>query len=145
MSFFQVLPYTILQHILSSVKKMLKEWQKIEAAGIFDSLEEFAKYYYENGEKSCFRIITNDPWSKENFFFGTYQELLEFYKTDVSVSKEAKSRIGEKFHYLTILDVFAENKTGKKIVYAKCKCDCGASIGCLYKFSFSSQNVSMEL
>ena len=64
-------------------KKMLKEWQKIETAGIFDSLEEFAKYYYENGEKSCFRIITNDPWSKENFFFGTYQELLEFYKNEL--------------------------------------------------------------
>lgn len=106
-------------------KKMLKEWQKIEAAGIFDTLEEFAKYYYENGEKSCFRIITNDPWSKENFFFGTYQELLDFYKTDVSVSKAAKARIGEKFHYLTILDVFAENPNGKKVIYAKCKCDCG--------------------
>ena len=36
-------------------KKLLKEWQKIESANIFESLEDFAKFYYENGEKSCFR------------------------------------------------------------------------------------------
>ena len=90
-------------------KKMLKEWQKIEAAGIFDTLEEFAKYYYENGEKSCFRIITNDPWSKENFFFGTYQELLDFYKNELP-----KRSIGRKYHSLTVLDVFKENKEGKQ-------------------------------
>ena len=101
-------------------KKMLKEWQKIETAGIFDSLEEFAKYYYENGEKSCFRIITNDPWSKENFFFGTYQELLEFYKNELP-----KRSIGRKYHSLTVLDVFKENKEGKERWYAKCQCDCG--------------------
>lgn len=101
-------------------KKMLKEWQKIEAAGIFDSLEEFAKYYYENGEKSCFRIITNDPWSKENFFFGTYQELLEFYKNELP-----KRSIGKKTYALTVLDVFKDNKDGRERWYAKCKCDCG--------------------
>lgn len=101
-------------------KKMLKEWQKIEAAGIFDTLEEFAKYYYENGEKSCFRIITNDPWSKENFFFGTYQELLDFYKNELP-----KRSIGRKYHSLTVLDVFKENKEGKERWYAKCQCDCG--------------------
>lgn len=101
-------------------KKMLKEWQKIEAAGIFDSLEEFAKYYYANGEKSCFRIITNDPWSKENFFFGTYQELLEFYKNELP-----KRSIGKKTYALTVLDVFKDNKDGRERWYAKCKCDCG--------------------
>lgn len=101
-------------------KKMLKEWQKIESANLFNSLEEFAKYYYENGEKSCFRIITNDPWSKENFFFGTYQELLEFYKNELP-----KRSIGKRFHHLTVLDVFKDSKSGKERWYARCKCDCG--------------------
>ena len=101
-------------------KKLLKEWKKIESANIFANLKEFAKFYYENGEKSCFRIITNAPWSKENFFFGTYQELLDFYKNELP-----KRSIGKKYHSLTILDVFKECKNEKECWFAKCQCDCG--------------------
>ncbi len=101
-------------------KKLLKEWKKIETANIFSNLEEFADFYYANGEKSCFRIITSEPWSKENFFFGDYSELLNYYKNEFP-----KRRIGQKFHSLTILDVFYKNVNGKELLYAKCRCDCG--------------------
>lgn len=109
-------------------KKLLKEWQKIESANIFESLEDFAKFYYKNGEKSCFRIVTNEPWSKENFFFGTYQELLDFYKNELP-----KRSIGKKYHHITVLDVFKDNKDGKERWYAKCKCDCGKTAIKLYE------------
>ena len=105
--------------------KLLKEWNKIKNSNIFNSFVCFAEFYYSNGEKSCYRKFTNEPWSKENFFFGTYQDLLNFYKTDTTVSNSARSKIGKKFNALTILNIFAENTNGKKVIYAKCQCDCG--------------------
>ena len=44
-------------------KKLLKEWEKIKDSDIFASFEDFAEFYYTNGEKPCFRINTNEPWS----------------------------------------------------------------------------------
>jgi len=104
-------------------KNLLKEWAKIEYADIFSSLEDFAKYYYTNGEKKCFRINTNDPWSKDNFFFGEYSELLIYYKKE-----HPKKHIGKKFHSLTIIDMFWQEHNGKEKLYAKCKCDCGNEV-----------------
>ena len=104
-------------------KNLLKEWAKIEYADIFPSLEKFAKYYYANGEKKCFRINTNDPWSKDNFFFGEYSELLIYYKKE-----HPKKHIGKKFHSLTIIDMFWQEHNGKEKLYAKCKCDCGNEV-----------------
>ena len=101
-------------------KKLLKEWEKIKDSDIFVSFEDFAEFYYTNGEKSCFRINTNEPWSKDNFFFGEYSELLVYYKEE-----QPKKRIGQRFHSLTVLDVFWQEKDGKDTLFAKCKCDCG--------------------
>ncbi len=106
-------------------RKLLKEWKKIEQANIFQSFEEFAEFYFFNGEKHCYRKYTNEPWSKDNFFFGTYEELLQFYKVDVTIPNSAIQKIGHKFNSLTVLNLFAKNETGKKIIYANCKCDCG--------------------
>lgn len=101
-------------------KKLLKEWEKIKVSDIFASFEDFAEFYYTNGEKPCFRINTNEPWSKDNFFFGEYSELLVYYKEE-----QPKKRIGQRFHSLTVLDVFWQEKDGKDTLFAKCKCDCG--------------------
>lgn len=101
-------------------KKLLKEWEKIKDSDIFPSFEAFAEFYYTNGEKPCFRINTNEPWSKDNFFFGEYSELLVYYKEE-----QPKKRIGQRFHSLTVLDVFWQEKDGKDTLFAKCKCDCG--------------------
>ena len=78
-------------------KKLLKEWEKIKDSDIFASFEDFAEFYYTNGEKPCFRINTNEPWSKDNFFFGEYSELLVYYKEE-----QPKKRIGQRFHSLTV-------------------------------------------
>ena len=104
-------------------KNLLKEWAKIEYADIFPSLEHFAKYYYANGAKKCFRINTNDPWSKDNFFFGEYSDLLVYYKEE-----HPKKHIGKKFDSLTIIDMFWQEHNGKEKLYAKCKCDCGNEV-----------------
>lgn len=101
-------------------KKFLKEWDKIKDSDVFSSLESFAEFYYANGEKKCFRINTNEPWSKDNFFFGEYSDLLVYYKEE-----QPKKRIGQKFHSLTIMEVFWQEDKGKKELFAKCKCDCG--------------------
>lgn len=101
-------------------KKLLKEWDKIKDSDLFSSLESFAEFYYANGEKKCFRINTNEPWSKDNFFFGEYADLLVYYKEE-----QPKKRIGQKFHSLTIMEVFWQEDKGKKELFAKCKCDCG--------------------
>ena len=106
-------------------RKLLKEWAKIADADLFQSLEEFAEFYYAHGEKFCYKKFTNEEWSQENFFFGTYDELKEFYKTDTTIPFSAQQKAGKKFHSLTVIELFAENKTGKKVIYAKCKCDCG--------------------
>ncbi len=101
-------------------KKLLKEWDKIKDSDVFSSLESFAEFYYSNGEKKCFRINTNEPWSKDNFFFGEYADLLVYYKEE-----QPKKRIGQKFHSLTIIEVFWQEDNGKEELFAKCKCDCG--------------------
>lgn len=106
-------------------RKLLKEWKKIQNTDLFTSLEEFAEFYYTHGEKFCYKKYTNEEWSQDNFFFGTYEELLEFYKTDTTIPHSAQQRVGQKFHSLTVIELFAENTTGKKVIYAKCKCDCG--------------------
>ena len=104
----------------SKNKKLLKEWDKIKDSDLFSSLESFAEFYYANGEKKCFRINTNEPWSKDNFFFGEYADLLVYYKEE-----QPKKRIGQKFHSLTIIEVFWQEDKGKEELFAKCKCDCG--------------------
>ena len=72
-------------------KKLVKEWTKIEHSGVFSSFEKFVEFYYAHGEKKCFRINTNEPWSKENFFFGEYSDLLVYYKQE-----QPKKRIDRK-------------------------------------------------
>lgn len=106
-------------------KKLLREWKKIANTDIFVSFDDFVQFYYANGEKCCYRKYTNENWSKDNFFWGTYEELLEFYKVDTTIPCSAQQKIGEKYGSLTILSLFAENTTGKKVIYARCKCDCG--------------------
>ena len=104
---------------------LIKEWKKIEFSNIFDSFESFAAYYYQNGEGECFRKYTADPWSKENFFFGSYNDLLEYYKNDLTIPNSIKQKIGMTFNYLTVLDFIAERINNKKVIFAKCQCVCG--------------------
>ena len=55
-----------------------KEWLKIKEYNIFESFEEFSKLFIEKPNGKCLRKYTSYPWSKENFFFGTQQELYDY-------------------------------------------------------------------
>lgn len=110
-------------------KKLLKEWKKIETANIFSTLEEFADFYYANGEKSCYRKYTSYPWSTQNFFFGTYEEFSLFQKTTTEIPFYLDYKIGTKVFNLTILSFFRDENNK---ICAKCKCDCGNEVVKLY-------------
>ena len=62
---------------MKNTSSVLIEWDKIKDYNIFDSFDEFNKLYVTNPSGKCFRKYANYPWSKENFFFGTYEELME--------------------------------------------------------------------
>lgn len=97
------------------------EWQKIKDLGIC-SQAEFNKMIEQNPQGKCFRKYTHLPWSKDNFFFGTYDELQNYYKTTTEPPFYLVEKIGSKVGYLTI-EKFFYNENHELIV--QCKCDCG--------------------
>lgn len=104
---------------------IINEWEKIKDSNIFQNIEEFSKLFEEKPNGLCFRKYTSYPWSKENFFFGTYNELLNFYKTSLEVPFYLEKRIGEKFGQLTIKSLIVKFINGKRKIFAKCLCECG--------------------
>lgn len=104
---------------------ILTEWAKIKDFNIFKSVDEFSKLFDENPGGRCYKKFTNYPWSKENFFFGTYNELLCYYKNSTEIPFYLKKRVGERFGQLTIKSFIVKIVSGKRIVFAKCLCDCG--------------------
>ena len=62
-------------------KKIEKEWNKIKEFNILNSMEELEQLFISCPNGKCMRKYTAYPWSKENFFFGTAQDLLDWYKT----------------------------------------------------------------
>ena len=59
----------------------LLEWDKIKDANIC-TFEEFEILFGSNPKGRCFRKYTSYPWSKENFFFGTYEDFSHFQKNN---------------------------------------------------------------
>lgn len=106
-------------------KKLLIEWEKIKQYGIFESIDDFARIYLNNPNGACYKKYTNYPWSKENFFFGEYSELVNFYKTSTEVPFYLNEKIGEKHGQLTIKSFNIKFEKGKRVYYANCICDCG--------------------
>lgn len=109
-------------------KKIEEDWNKIKDSDIFESIDELRKLFEENPKGRCFRIYTSYPWSKDNFFFGEYKELLEIYKNKENNKEKVlfhlDSNIGKKFGTLTIksFDVKENN------IIATCECDCGVVV-----------------
>ncbi len=104
-----------------------KEWEKIKNYEIFNSFDDFLELFLVNPSGSCFKKYTTYPWSKENFFFGTYDELLDYYKTSTEIPFYLKKYIGKKFGQLEILHFFYKIVNKQKKLYAECHCDCGNS------------------
>lgn len=100
-----------------------REWNKIKDYNIFPSYEDFKVLFDSKPNGKCLRKYPTYEWCKENFFFGTANELLEFYKstTNMEVPFYLNKRVGEKFGRLTIKEFFRKNG----VVYSKCVCDCG--------------------
>ena len=85
-----------------SKEQVLKEWDKIKAYDILDTIEELEALFREKPYGKCMRKYTAYPWCKENFFFGSPEELLEYYKNFTGIPFYMYYRIGQKFHSLTI-------------------------------------------
>ena len=100
-----------------------REWNKIKDYNIFPSYEDFKVLFDSKPNGKCLRKYPTYEWCKENFFFGTANELLEFYKstTNMEVPFYLNKRVGEKFGRLTIKEFLRKNG----VVYSKCVCDCG--------------------
>ena len=111
--------------LTTPLKRILEEWDKIKDSGIFDSLDDFKLLFIEKPDGVCFRKYSSYPWSKENFFFGRYDELLDYYKTSLEVPFFLKDQVGRKYGQLTILSLLVKIINKKRVVFAKCLCDCG--------------------
>ncbi|MBE5747366.1 MAG: hypothetical protein E7352_04250 [Clostridiales bacterium] len=104
---------------------LLIEWDKIKDADIFTSIEEFAELFYSIENGKCFRKYTAYPWSKKNFFFGSYSDFLNFQKTTMEIPFFLEAKINTKIFNLTLLSFFRDEN---RKLYANCKCDCGNEV-----------------
>ncbi len=115
-------------------RKLLKEWNKIKDFNIFQDINEFALLFYEKPYGICMRKYTSYPWCKENFFFGSYDELKEWYQTTDEIPFYVKEVVGQKLGRLTVLDfLYKHNSKGIRTLHAKCKCDCGNTVEADYR------------
>lgn len=115
-------------------KKITKEWNKIKDYNIFHDIDEFALLFIEKPYGICMRKYTSYPWCKENFFFGSYDELKEWYLTTDEIPFYVKEVVGQKFAKLTVLDfLYKNNSRGIRTLHAKCKCDCGNTVEVDYR------------
>ena len=78
-----------------SKEQVLKEWDKIKAYDILDTIEELEALFREKPYGKCMRKYTAYPWCKENFFFGSPEELLEYYKNFTGIPFYMYYRIGQ--------------------------------------------------
>lgn len=106
-------------------EKIINEWNKIKNYKIFNSINEFAILFDTNPNGSCYKKYSNYPWNKENFFFGEYKDLLNFYKTSTEVPFYLKDMIGKKYGQLELKSFNVKIKNNKRVYYANCICDCG--------------------
>lgn len=114
-------------------KKIVDEWSKIKDFNIFSNINEFAKLFLNNPNGSCFKKYSKYEWSKDNFFFGTYDELIDFYKKSLEIPFYLNKYIGKTFGQLTINNFSVEIKNNKRRYFAICMCDCGRE--CKKEFS----------
>ena len=115
-------------------KKITKEWNKIKDYNIFKDIDEFAILFIEKPYGICMRKYTSYPWCKENFFFGSYDELKEWYQTTEEIPFYVKEVVGQKFGKLTVLDfLYKNNPKGLRTLHANCKCDCGNTVEIDYR------------
>ena len=107
------------------------EWDKIKDTNIFTSFEEFKVEFDKKPEGKCFRKYTAYPWCKENFFFGTNEELHNYYKTTKDIPFYLNEKIGNKYSSLTVKSFFRNEKND---IMANCVCDCGREVSGKWRY-----------
>lgn len=110
-------------------KALENEWGKIKEHNIC-SYQEFVRIFKNNPNGKCFRKYPNYSWCKENFFFGEYKELLNYYKTTNIIPFYLTKKIGQRSGLLTIQG-FSYNEKHELIVL--CHCDCGNNANFVWK------------
>lgn len=105
-------------------KKVLKEWKKISDYNVLNNIEELEQLFISCPNGKCMRKYTAYPWSKENFFFGSVQDLLDWYKTTDEIPFFTNNYIDKKFGHLTIIG-FKRDKENNNDLIAICLCECG--------------------
>lgn len=105
--------------------KIANEWNKIKNFSIFKNIGELAQLFKDKPNGSCYKKYTSYPWSKENFFFGEYKDLLEFYKSSTEIPFYLNKMIGKKYGQLKIKSFNVKIKNNRRVYYANCICDCG--------------------
>lgn len=115
-------------------KRIIKEWNKIKDYNLFTNIDEFALLFVEKPYGVCLRKYTSYPWCKENFFFGSYDELKIWYQTTEEIPFYVKDSVGQKFGKLTVLEfLYMNNSKGLRTLHAKCSCDCGNIVNVEYR------------
>lgn len=112
---------------MSSKKRFDKQktWDNIKSLDIFKNYDEFLETCIKYNGCCVWRKYSAYPWVKENVFIGTYNDLLEWYKTNTEVPFFYDKFIGKRYSMLTIESFDIRIVDNKRVVYARCKCDCG--------------------
>lgn len=101
-----------------------KEWNKIKDFNILQNIEDLEQLLASCPNGICMRKYTSYPWSKENFFFGTIEDLLDWYKTTDEIPFYVDKYINKQISHLTITG-FKRDKANNNELLAICQCDCG--------------------
>lgn len=100
-----------------------KEWNKIKEYNIC-SYEKLKTMFNNKPNGKCYRKYPSFEWCKENFFFGEYNELLNYYKTTDEIPFYLNKKVGQTIGCLTIVG-FHYNEIHDIIV--TCHCECGTT------------------
>lgn len=72
------------------------EWEKIKDSGICSSKEEMVDKYLNNKVGKFYKINVNRPFSVDNYIYGNYDDVKEYYRKKSKEKEEKKREILEK-------------------------------------------------
>ncbi|MBR2372002.1 MAG: hypothetical protein IKA90_03935, partial [Clostridia bacterium] len=102
--------------------RAIREWDKIKDSNIFKDFEEFYVFFCKMPCGRCFKKYSAYPWSKENFYFGSYGGLQRYLKTTVEIPFYLEYKKGQRYFSFIIKDFF---RNENNVIFANCICDCG--------------------
>lgn len=61
-------------------KRINIEWEKIKNSDICKNKQEFIEKFYKNNDGKFYKKNNSKPFSKENYIFGSYNDVKEYYR-----------------------------------------------------------------